>query len=475
RFYGDLGWKGTDAEVHLVASSADNFFGVIGPTPVQLLNNDYRSIFTWPQTTRNQAELLALNGRYDVTDHWIVQSNLYVRKFQQAHVNGNGAEVERCSGNQANSLFNPLCLENDGFPASFPQAGFQILNLSNQPIPCPQGSGNTCAATPWGTVDRTWTNALTSGGTLQATNDDKILGHDNYFTIGGSIDHSNIGFQANSELGYVFPDLFVGPTAVPGTGQIIHTAADLGFSPVSLDAQNTYYGLYTNETFNVTPRLSLTAGARYNLAKIVMADLLGTSPDINGNHTFSRLNPVVGLTYKILPDMTFYTGYSEANRAPTPLELACSNPQKPCLLEGFLVSDPTLQQVVARTKEAGLRGNVKLNSARWTGNSGCSEPTARTTSSRSQASSRAAACSRTSRQPVDRVWRQERSTKPRHGSSISITGLSMPPISLRVRSLRPTIRRRMPMEMSSSRPVITFPAFHCTRSRPASTTRSRPH
>jgi len=88
RFYGDLGWKGTDAEVHLVASAADNFFGVIGPTPVELLNNDYRSIFTWPQTTRNQAQLLALNGRYAVTDHWTVQSNLYVRQFQQAHVDG---------------------------------------------------------------------------------------------------------------------------------------------------------------------------------------------------------------------------------------------------------------------------------------------------------------------------------------------------------------------------------------------------
>jgi len=32
RFYGDLGWKGTDAEVHLVASTADNFFGVITTT-----------------------------------------------------------------------------------------------------------------------------------------------------------------------------------------------------------------------------------------------------------------------------------------------------------------------------------------------------------------------------------------------------------------------------------------------------------
>jgi iron complex outermembrane receptor protein len=54
RFYGDLGWKGTDAEIHLVASAADNYFGVVGPTPIELLNNDYRSIFTWPQTTRTK-------------------------------------------------------------------------------------------------------------------------------------------------------------------------------------------------------------------------------------------------------------------------------------------------------------------------------------------------------------------------------------------------------------------------------------
>ena len=53
-------------------------------------------------------------------------------------------------------------------------------------------------------------------------------------------------------------------------------------------------------------------------------------------------------------------GYSESNRAPTPLELGCADPNKPCLLEGFLVSDPPLQQVVAKTYEAGLRGNGTL-------------------------------------------------------------------------------------------------------------------
>jgi iron complex outermembrane receptor protein len=365
RFYGDLGWKGTDAEVHLVASAADNFFGVVGPTPVELLNNDYRSIFTWPQTTKNQAVLLALNGRYSVTDHWTVQSNLYYRRFHQEHVDGNSAEVERCSGNAANPLFNTLCLEDDGFPPQ-PQANFQILNPNNQPISCPPGTGNTCARTPWGTVDRTFTNAMTTGASLQALNDDKVFGHGNYFIIGASVDRSKIGFQGNSELGFIYPDFFVGPnSAVPGTGQIIHTRGNIGFAPVSLAAWQTYYGAYFNETFDITNRLSVTAGGRYNIAQIAMSDLFGTSPDLNAQYTFERFNPGAGFTYKILPDlMSFYAGYSEANRAPTPLELGCSNPQRPCLLEGFLVSDPPLHQVVARTREAGLRGNINTAGGR---------------------------------------------------------------------------------------------------------------
>ena len=205
---------------------------MIGPTPIELLANDYRAIYTWPQTTKNQAALVALNGRYSVTDHWTVQSNLYYRRFNQQHVDGNAAEVERCSGAANNPLFNTLCLENDAFPQPRPPAAnFQILNQNGQPIPCPPGGGNTCATTPWGTVDRTFTKALTTGASLQALNDDKVLGHDNYFVIGASVDRSKIGFQGNSELGVISPDLFVGPsTAIPGTGQIIHTAANIGRS-----------------------------------------------------------------------------------------------------------------------------------------------------------------------------------------------------------------------------------------------------
>jgi iron complex outermembrane receptor protein len=96
-----------------------------------------------------------------------------------------------------------------------------------------------------------------------------------------------------------------------------------------------------------------------------MADQLGTSPELNSSPTFSRINPVAGLTYKYAPWLNYYAGYSESNRAPTPLELGCSDPVRPCLIEGALVSDPPLKQVVGKTYETGLRGTVDLNPGRF--------------------------------------------------------------------------------------------------------------
>ena len=70
---------------------------------------------------------------------------------------------------------------------------------------------------------------------------------------------------------------------------------------------------------------------------------------------------MIGGTYKITSEVTAYAGYSEANRAPTPLELGCADPVHPCIIAAFLVSDPPLKQVVSRTVEAGLRGTKELN------------------------------------------------------------------------------------------------------------------
>jgi iron complex outermembrane receptor protein len=371
--YGDIGFKNEISEIHFNTSAADNYFGVVGPTPVELINRDYSSIYTWPQTTHNEALLTALNGRFSAMDHWIIQANLYMRNFKQEHVDGNTADVERCSNQASPEFRNHLCLQDDGFPrpsAPIPVAfrnQFAILDQNNIPIPCPTAPPGVdgCASVPYGTVDRTFTRARTYGGAAQVINDDKIFGHGNYFNMGTSIDQSRIDFSGDSELGYIYPDLFVGQNSgLPGSGSIIHTLGLIGYAPVTLGAQSTYYGAFLSDTFDITNAISVTAGGRYNLAKIAMTDLLGTSPDLNGNYTFSRFNPMTGVTFRLIPKaLSFYVGYSEANRAPTPLELGCSNPAKPCLLEGFLVSDPPLQQVVSFTREVGFRGEISRNSS----------------------------------------------------------------------------------------------------------------
>ncbi len=63
-------------------------------------------------------------------------------------------------------------------------------------------------------------------------------------------------------------------------------------------------------------------------------------------------------TWKLLPEVSAYASYAEANRAPTPAELTCASPASPCSLANFFVGDPSLQQVVAHTVEAGLRGRA---------------------------------------------------------------------------------------------------------------------
>ncbi len=198
-----------------------------------------------------------------------------------------------------------------------------------------------------GQLDRTQTNAASYGGSVQATSTAKILDHPNNIVVGMSIDRGHVQFNAVSELGTIDQSLFVN-----GTGVIINQD-DL--APVSLVSNTTYTGIYATDTFEITPRLALTAGGRFNVAQITLDDQLGGA--LSSDNRFQRFNPVVGATFKLLPNTTVYGGYSEANRAPTPLELGCSDPSRPCLIDNFLVSDPPLKQVVSHTVEAGLRGN----------------------------------------------------------------------------------------------------------------------
>jgi iron complex outermembrane receptor protein len=362
RAYGDLGWRSGRAELHLIAAGASNDFGVVGPTPLDMLANDRRAVFTWPQVTRNATGLLALNGSYDLGGHWAAQGTAYARRFLQHHLDGNGGDFEGCSSRPANPLFNTLCLENDAFPPAVrpPAVAFQVQDLTGAPIGCPPiqaGQTRPCAGIPYGTVDRTRTAARTFGASLQATRGGALFGRSNAFAMGLSLDDSRVRFSSNSTLAVIRPDLLVDPTAaVPGAGKVIRTAGAIAYSPVAAATRTTYAGLYATDTLDVTKRLSLTLSGRFNHARVALDDLTGDSPQIDGRHSFNRFNPAAGLAWRLTSDLTAYASYAEANRAPTALELGCSDPLKPCLLENALVADPPLKQVTAATWEAGFRG-----------------------------------------------------------------------------------------------------------------------
>ena len=370
RAYADIGWTQDKADIHLVLAGAANAFGVVGPTPVDLLDQDQRAIYTWPQTTGNHEGLAALNGRFALSDHWSLQAVGYLRKFNQHHVDGNDGNFEGCSRNPANPLFGTLCVEDDDFPSAIrpPAADFQVLGSSGAPIGCPPlvpGQTKLCNGIPYGSIDRTRTDTLAWGGSLQVTNNAELAGHGNVFALGASLDHGNVRFSANSTLGLINPDLSVTTDAqIPGMGEVIHTAGAIAYSPVEVRARTTYYGLYALDALDLTSRLTATVSGRLNVAHIGMTDLTGVSPDLTGKNSFSRFNPAAGLAYRFAPALTVYGGYSQANRTPTPLELACSDPLRPCLLENALVADPPLKQVVSRSWEAGLRGSPSLGPGR---------------------------------------------------------------------------------------------------------------
>ena len=376
RLFGDFGWKDDRTELHLIALAATSSTGTAAATPIQLLDRDARAVYTTPQGTDNRTALLGLNGKTALTDGWSLQGNLYIRGFHQHHIDGNLAEIERCSSSASPQFRDHLCLADEGFSRPNPvttafRDQFALLDQNNNPIPCPSGNGNTCDTTPYGTLDRTATRATTVGGSLQATSTGQLFQHDNHFVLGSSIDRSTVAFDTDSTLAFVNSDLTVTVNSdIPGNGAIIHTLGDLGYGARGIETDNAYYGVYALDTFDVTERLSATAGARLNILGLTVRDRLGNSPDLNSNQTYTRINPVAGLTYKLAAGPTAYIGYSEANRAPTPLELACSNRAKPCLLESFLVADPPLKQVVARTYEAGLRDNRPLLGGKLEGKAG---------------------------------------------------------------------------------------------------------
>jgi iron complex outermembrane receptor protein len=338
QFYADFGVHTDRLTVDASFTGANNRLFGQSPAPIQELAISRALIFTSPQNNFNQLEFLTLNGGYRASDALSIQSSFYYREYRQTVANGNTTNYTACAA--AN---NTLCQE-DGTTPVTDAGGNALPDISN---------GGTA---PIGENDTESIRAVGLGGSLQASYDGDLFGVTHHAVIGGSIDKADVDFQSRAELGVINSSLLV-----TASGLFVDTPEDTGFNavPVLLQTSTRHYGLYLTDTFDLTDALTVTASGRLNVADIDLTDRRGT--ELNGKNEYTRFNPAIGATYKLAENLTAYAGYSEANRAPTPSEIECSNPLVPCLLPSSLASDPpNLKQVVAHTYETGLRGRFAL-------------------------------------------------------------------------------------------------------------------
>lgn len=316
-----LGWETENTDIDLSYTFAKNKLTGNGPLPESFLREDRSQIFTFPDITEPELHFLNLKASHQFTPDWILAGNTYYRDNTLDTFNGDVAE-------DCEQFFSfAECLDEDG---ELEPSAVNRLSRSEE---------------------------IGTGVTLQLSYLGNLFARENQFTFGTSYDYGQTDFSQSEQEAVFTPSR--GTQAIEDPERV-----------TKVRGINQYIGIFATDTFSPTPWLHLNAAARWNWAEIDLAGF-GTDEDtdertsLTGTHQFDRLNPSVGFTLQPLEalalqspiqDMTFYANYNEGFRVPTPVELTCADPEAPCSLPNSFIADPPLKPVVAKTWEAGLRG-----------------------------------------------------------------------------------------------------------------------
>ena len=351
QLFGKLGWQNESTKLDLTYIGTDNNLIGNGFAPENLLSGDRDQIHTRPDFTNNYSHFLALNGSHWVNEDTMFSGNVYYRKSNRHTVNGDLWELDGEN--------NPYGLDETFNPGTGPEEAEYVGSVLN----------------------RSKTTQDTYGATGQMTFDQDWMGKKNQFVIGAGYDytlmrfkqseHANVsddsdGGVGTSGLAGFSDDVFDGTRApiLAGDG-LLQQRQTTGLTGKQYTAR-----LFATDTLSLNDQWHLTGGASWNFTRIDNTDTLrGPRTDTNPNSltakdSYTRLNPTIGLTHTPNDNLTFYTSYSESSRAPTAIEVGCSNPAAPCLLPSAMADDPPLNQVVAKTYEFGGRGLLTEN-IRW--------------------------------------------------------------------------------------------------------------
>lgn len=324
QLFSKFSYADEDSTLDLSLMGVDSDLNGNGASPVELVAQDREAVFTHPDNTRNKLRQVSLNGTHWLRDDILLSANTYFRRSDRSTFNGDGSELDVDGGQIIEEDDNEV-IASDAAALGFADGDDVALNNTSQ------------------------TDQDSFGFALQSTFMQPLFGRDNQLTVGMGYDHSDVDYSSESEIAQ-----FTSTRGTAGTGFIIDETM------VDGNIETDTYSIFFTNTHALTERLDLTLGGRYNWIAI---DISGTSEggeqnlNESGNtHNFKRFNPSVGLTYALQENTTAFASYSESNRAPTPSELTCSEPESPCAYPNAFLADPPLDDVVARTVEAGLRG-----------------------------------------------------------------------------------------------------------------------
>ncbi|HLY05061.1 MAG TPA: TonB-dependent receptor [Rhizomicrobium sp.] len=322
--YGDYAVRSGLLSAGMSLTLATDSLNENGAVPVQ----DSRiAAFAIPDTAQNQDMLLQGRVESDWAEGLTLRGSAYLRATHISTDNGEASGFQGCTSNPA------LLCDDDGTP---------LRTIGGELIPASVGGDGTDGVE---TISTTAT-----GATAEMDWSRSILGHDNLGVVGETFDYAGTGFGSATLLGNL--------TFQPGGTTTIPIGILLGGEDwnIRLRTQNLDEGLYAQDSFALTSSLSVALSGRFHYDTIDLADRLGTA--LTGDHVYAGLNPGIELTWKAGEQFTAYAEVEQSNRTPTAAELSCANPNRPCLFPLSFISDPGLEQVVARTLETGVKGNA---------------------------------------------------------------------------------------------------------------------
>ncbi len=339
--FGTLSWRSENSTLDLNLAHGNTHLQGNGAAPVELLAIDREAGFTFVDITENNMNLVDLEGTHWMNDAVQLSGNVFYRWNDTNSFNGDGTAYVGCS--DVGLLFQ----EDDVDPA-----------VGGDPEECDVAADHA-GATPIEDQnglnvadDQNAINNISQrdqksyGGNMQATFLQDLFQHENQLIVGAGYFKGTASFASQVEVASLKENRFT-----------TRTGSFIPDDRVNVDTSTRTWSIYFTDTFGLSDTLNLTVSGRYNETNVKIQDLTGLTPELNGDHDFGRFNPAVGLTWQAMENLNVYTSYNESSRAPTPVELSCADPDAPCTLPNAFLADPPLDQVVAKSVEAGVRGS----------------------------------------------------------------------------------------------------------------------